>query len=283
MQPGTALLPKVFPKDAIQLGRLVPIPLEPTVRAFEPPADLLSEQDVVNAEPEKPYQWTGFRRKEAHGNMNILRLLRGSANAGRAEYTEILAEEGQYAALKDSDAVFRKLCQQSQTARIWMQDMAVYGRPFYIVIGLQTIKNAEFRCSSAKGGAFEAGGSIPLEHSQVLQLCVDAGASDFAANNGKATTSGVLGIEVRRVDCQIRRKEQKIMQRQQQKDQQNSALPVVLTDTISWAYSIQRTKGGPAQENTEEVALSLSTEEVDAGELEALYRESLLGDEPESE
>jgi len=62
------------------------------------------------------------------------------------------AENLQLRTLKDTGAVFRRIC-SSEEVRAWINDMVLHKAPCYLVVGLQVLSNVGFtRAVLAEGG-----------------------------------------------------------------------------------------------------------------------------------
>lgn len=272
MKPGVVILPKVFPPASVELGQLLPNPLYPTVRALRPAADAIPSTAVIESEPEKDFKILVLLRNERHFNTKVLRLLEAKLGAGQADYLHITSDESGFKSLRDPDGVFVSMCQGDQSVRVWMQDMAVYGKPFYMVVGIQTVKNASFARMAVSTADAEIKASAGFDPSGLLAMEMGGGGNSAGVGAATAKTTGVLGIQVRRVDCQIKTKEQWIRQRQQQKSQQTTLLPVILSDHVHWAYSYQQKKGGPGDQTEQQVFAEIDQELSKSEDLEELFQ-----------
>ena len=275
MQSGAVLLPKVFPPGSVELGQLLSNPLYPTVRAFSPTANPIPSTAIIQNEPEKDVKTTVLLRKERHLNTKVLRLWEAKCGVGQSDYLHISADTSNFKFLRDPDRIFADMCRDDQPARIWMQDMAVYGKSFFLVVGIQTVENASFDRMAAKAANADAKISTGFDPSDLLTMQIGGSGNDAGLGAATAKTSGVLGIQVRRVDCQIKSKEQLIQQRQQQKSQQTILLPVLLSDHVHWAYSYQQKKGGPGDQTEIQVYAELGQEFSKSDDLEDIFQAEL--------
>ena len=203
MESGVVFLPKVFPPGSVELGQLVSNPLYPTVRAFFPAANTIPSNTVSQGQREKDFKTTVLLRKEGYLHTKVLRLLEAKRGVGQADYLQVSADASDFRVLLDADRVFTDICRNDQNARIWMQDMAVYGKPFFLVVGIQTVENASFARMAAKAANAETKISTSFDPSNLLTMQIGGSGNDAGLGAATAKTSGVLGIQVRRVVCQI--------------------------------------------------------------------------------
>ena len=252
------LLPKLFPPGLVRLGQLLPNPLVPTVNPLVVTSACPERHDYVETEPSS-YEAVLPLNKKGLLSFSSLRLGGLRIRRGDLEFIHIKSNESTYRTLRDSDQLFRKVCQDAP-ARSWMEQMALYKKTFYLVVGLQELKEATIKRAflSEDGEDEQYFNTIPLDASVTLPVYArlrDLSKNGVAVSESK-TIGGVFGIEVRRVRCRVRK----------------PAAEPMLDEEISWKYTYQKVKGA-AQTEEAEVCVGLDT----------LVGADQLGDLPSSE
>ncbi|KAE8452948.1 hypothetical protein EG329_012135 [Mollisiaceae sp. DMI_Dod_QoI] len=141
---------------------------------------------------------------------------------------------------------------KEEKAKEWVRSLVEYKKDFYLVVGLQELKEAKFQRVIKHEVNRERHFPVPLDN--IGQLCIEAGAKISGVGFGKAETtlSEVVGIEVMKVKCRV-----------------GKVGELGITDQISWVYAQKKTKGAK-EEELEQISVQL-------GELAARLRESRTG------
>ena len=222
---GGILLPKLFPTNLLTLGQFLPNPLCPTVNPFVTRSALLRPDDYTETQP-TPYQALVPLDRKGRFSIGLIRSLSLELSSRTAEFIHIKSGEHTYRTLRNSDAMFIRVCESSE-ARKWMEQMAVYKKPFYFVVGLQELKKATIQRAVLKRGDGGEYFTVPLD----ANITVPTHAFGNLSTKGFAMSEsqkieGIFGIEVRRVRCRVK----------------NPGEPL-LDEKISWKYTYQMVKG----------------------------------------
>src|SRR3954471_14429667 len=134
--PRSVLLPKLFPKELLALGQLLPNPLNPSISNFSSSILSVGPELTIPAEPEAPYSSFVSLEREGRFSVSLTRLLGLHIGAKHGNFLKIDADAMEYTSLKTPETVFESIC-NDDSAKEWMKTMAMYKKDFYIVVGLQ--------------------------------------------------------------------------------------------------------------------------------------------------
>ncbi|KAK3844563.1 MAG: hypothetical protein J3R72DRAFT_438305 [Linnemannia gamsii] len=242
----SVLLPKLFSKDLVSLGQLLRNPLVPNTDTFRGGCALVGETDISTADPEENFEAIVSVGKNGWLDVGLTKLLGTKLGGRKTSMLSIKAKSLEYATLKDSVDVLRRIsC--SEDAKRWINDMVRYKTPCYLVVGIQTLCMAEFTRVVLKEGA--AGGyiTVPLEATAQIPVHSNGNISAHHFGSSMGKTSGVFGIQVLRLDTRMVRLGE-----------------IGLKSDVSWKWSYQRIK---ATQKEEETQLDITLEDVAMGEL----------------
>ena len=201
------LLPQLFPVHLIKLGQFLPYPLRPTIDSFDTFRNIhFTEPEDYIAYPPFPFEvLMPLNRKR----WPISRRLLSRIGIGAAsEYTHLKSDESIYRTLTNANATFKRAC-SSPEARSWLQTRAMRSKsPLYFVVGLQVLKNPTLIRSLR---------SRSPERTDSLLNPRTAAVPDVKR------AAGIVGIEVMRVEYNIRGIEE----------------PILNEDETTWNYTFQ--------------------------------------------
>lgn len=258
------LLPKIFPSNLVSLGQIVRNALAPNVDTYTKGCGQVKEEDIAKHEdPEHPYKAIVSVGTRGRFDIGLTRLLGGTFHTRSANLLSIEAEKLEHFALKDTTAILKRIA-GDEDARNWINDMVLHKTPCYIVVGLQVLRDAEFKrvvLTEAGGGAHV---TVPLEHTGQIPLHIKGqlSADRFGESTGKV--SGVFGIQVQKLTTTLSTENKSTLQ-----------------GDVKWHFTYQRVKG-----TQEEVVkeLSIKLEDVELDELlNVLAQDDAKDDEDEDE
>lgn len=239
---SAVLLPKLFPPGLLTLGQLLPNPLAPNVNPLVVASACPGPHDYFETEPSFFEAAVPLNKKGLlpFGSLNLkgLRIRRGNL-----EFLHVRSDENTYRTLKDSDRMFREVCRDAN-ARTFMEQMALYKKTFYFVVGLQELKEATItRALLSEEGDEQHSNCMPLDANSTLPMYARF---REVPRNGVAVSEstkigGVFGIEVRRVKCRLRKMAEPLLE-----------------EEVSWKYTYQKVKGSRSAEEAE-VCVGLDT------------------------
>ncbi|MCJ1327663.1 hypothetical protein MMC10_004335 [Thelotrema lepadinum] len=227
------LLPQLFPVHLVKLGQFLPYPLRPTIDSFDPSKTLhLTEPEDYIAYPPFPFEvLMPSDRKRSHIHRRLLsRIGIGTAS----EYIHLKSDESVYRTLTNSNAIFKKAC-SSPEARSWLQTRAMRSKsPLYFVVGLQVLKNPII-IRSLRPRSSDSTNS-------------PSSTRPVAVADAKRA-AGIVGIEVRRVEYNVR----------------SVGEPILEEDETMWNYTFQRenTQKGTSTARLYQFSARLKVEQED--------------------
>lgn len=253
---NSVLLPKVFPKDLVLLGQLLRNPLVPNTDTFRGGCAMVREDDISTLDRIAPYETTVSVDTRGRFVIGLTKLLGVTLGGCEANGFSIKAKSLEYSTLKDAIGVFRRIS-ASEEAKKWIDAMVRFKTPCYLVIGIQTLCEADFKRVALRGGAASLYATTPSEITQILPIHFGGEGSAHNFGSSVGTVSGVFGIEVQRLDPRIGSGE-------------------VRLKSVSWKWSYQKHKGfqqskRPQQEEEKHVDIIL--EDVTVDELRRVYAE----------
>jgi hypothetical protein len=252
MAPATAvLLPKVFPSDLISLGQLFRNPLVPNINSCAKGCSLVTNNDVSEPNIETPYKAIVSTDTRGHFNIGLTKFLGVNIKAQSTNLLSIEADKLVYTALKDSSAVFKRICDDDETKK-WIGEMVLNKTACYFVIGLQQLHNAEFKRAILKSGSGGGYATVPLEATAQIPLHLKGEIAADRFGSSRATVNGIFGIQVQKIQSTI----------------VPPGTPGLKSD-VSWHWSYQRVKG---KQQEEEKELHINLEDVELGELLELLK-----------
>ena len=237
MSPPTksVLLPKVFPLSLINLGQLLPNPLNPSFNSCIPERPI-TEDDYSKLE-ESEYTATLTLEKSGKLKASFTKLFGAFFGVRTANMIGLYAPTAFHLELKQPDATLRTVVQEPGV-QAWLNDMAQYRKPVYFVVGLQVIIDGVFRQKIDKGGEAGVNVRVPLE-AMGLSAHAGVGATGLIKGEGyvegKVLGENVLGILVRKVNYKLR----------------NSRDRPTLVEESVWKYPYERVKGDREEEPLE--------------------------------
>jgi hypothetical protein len=253
MAPATAvLLPKVFPSNLISLGQLIRNPLVPNINSCTIGCSLVTNNDVTEPEIETPYKTIVSTDTRGRFDIGLTKFLGVNIKAQTTNLLSIEADKLIYTALKNSSAVFKRICNDDETKK-WIGEMVLNKAPCYFVIGLQQLHNAEFKRAILKSGGGGGYATVPLEATAQIPLHLKAEIAADRFGSSRAVVNGIFGIQVQKIQSTIA----------------PSGMPGLKSD-VSWHWSYQRVKG---KQQEEEKELHVNLEDVEIGELLELLKQ----------
>lgn len=99
-----------------------------------------------------------------------------------------------YTSIKDPKNVLRSIIEEEK-AKEWARSLVEYRKYFYLVVGLQELKEAKFQRVTINEVNVEGHFPVPLDN--IGQLCIETSAK------AETTVSGAVGIEVKKVKCRV--------------------------------------------------------------------------------
>ena len=258
--PRCVLLPKLFPAELLALGQLLPNPLKPSVYNFSATILPVTPDLILAATPESPYSNFVSLEREGRFAVTLTKLIGVNFGAKQGNFLKIEADEMQYRSLKTPEAIFQSICDDG-AAKEWIKSMALHRKSFYLVVGLQELKNAKFQRVILKEGSGGGHITVPLETTGQLPIEANMKISGKGFGKADATVSGVFGIEVRRVKCKV-----------------GKIGEPGITGEISWVFSHEKTKGAK-EEKIERISVHLG----EAADLEELQQLLVVSDDLEAD
>jgi len=114
----------------------------------------------------------------------------------------VQADEMEYRSLKHPNVAFDSLC-QDPAAQQWMREMALRNQPLYFIVGLQELKNASFKHAAVNDGPSGlSAADAPVGSQTALPIHARR---DSSMDVTDTATSGIFGLEIRKVQCRIGR------------------------------------------------------------------------------
>lgn len=238
MGPPTksVLLPKVFPLSLVNLGQLLPNPLNPSFNSCVPEGPI-TEDDYSKLE-EKEYIARLTLEKSGKLKASLTKLFGVFFGVRTANAMGLYAPTAFHLELKQPEAMLRRVVEEPEV-QAWLNEMAQYRRPVYFVVGLQVIIDAVFKQQINKRG--EAGVNLHVPLGVAGRFSAHSGAGPTGLVKGEGYVEGkilgesVLGILVRKVDYKLRN---------------SSDRPTLLEESV-WKYPYERVKGDREEESLE--------------------------------
>ncbi|CAZ80991.1 unnamed protein product [Tuber melanosporum] len=234
MSPPTksVLLPKVFPLSLVNLGQLLPNPLNPSFSSCIPERPI-TEDDYSKLE-ESEYTATLTLEKSGKLKASFTKLFGAFFGVRTVNTIGLYARTAFHLELIQPDAIFRKVVQESEV-QAWLNEMAQYHKPVYFVVGLQVIIDGVFKQRIDRSEEAGISMHVPLE-AVGLPAHGSAQATGLVKGEGyvegKVLGENVLGILVRKVNYKIR----------------NSGDRPTLVEESVWKYPYERVKGDREEE-----------------------------------
>ncbi|KAF3043926.1 hypothetical protein E8E11_005786 [Didymella keratinophila] len=179
------VLPTPFPSSSFALGQLLSDPLSSESISFNP-----ATKPTHNSPTTQPH-YEDIIAQDEEGRF-VLSL---GNDASSYDNTVLLtADEMSLASLADPSAAFEALRRDTET-QSFLRKTALQHQPLYFVTGIQKLKNASYRRSSAREGSTEATGR------QIrLPMHVRRDSAELESEEEDAKES-VLAVELMKVAC----------------------------------------------------------------------------------
>ncbi|KAG0338427.1 hypothetical protein BG005_003768, partial [Podila minutissima] len=200
--PNCVLLPKLFPNDLISIGQLLCNPLAPNTDTFRGGCIFVGENDISTADPVMNYEAFVSLDKRGRFDIGLTKFLRAKLGGRKTNMLSVKAKSLKYSTLKDSMDVFRRIYCLSD-ARDWILGMILCKKPCYLVIGIQTLCEAELRRVVLKEGVVGGGATVPLDASWQIHVHVQGDVSTEGFGSSVSVESGVFGIQVQRLHSRM--------------------------------------------------------------------------------
>ena len=235
--PKAILLPTLLSSDLIRIGYLLHNPLCPSSLSRQVS---IPDEECTNPYVESNYQTTVSTRGDGGIKASLTHLFGLTIGKEQSKVFRIKAEAMTYRTLKNSDVTFSAICEDKAT-REWINKMHLYRKKIYFVVGIQTLQNAHVQ----REVLGHASGSIGVDVAAMASLPVDVQLKAWLAagemGTGESRSSGVFGIEVRRIKSTVKNEGE-----------------VTLGDECSWSYTTERVKGA-GQPTPQKICVSLDS------------------------
>lgn len=255
------LLPKVLSPDVVQIGQFLCNPLDPEHDNYVPSATSLAEIPLAEPLVEQPYHGSVGQAKGGWVQLVLSKMIGAQLSDGATYKVEITAQSKVYQSVRNANAALRTVCKESG-ARRWIEDLARNEKPFYFVVGMETLKEARIETSVSSQIEAHATAAAPISVNYVLPA--RAGTELHLGKSGftQGCVSGVFSMKLMKAKwCWWKKKD----------------MPT-WDDKVYWKYSYEKIKG-PAGEEQEFV---LEVEDIgDVDELLQLHGEPDTVDAPD--
>jgi hypothetical protein len=237
-------------------------PLVPNADTYTKGCAVVTDADQAQVNAEEPYSTIVSVDTRGRFDIGLTKYLGSKFNARSTNLLAIEAEKLEYHALKNGTDVFKRVTADPE-ARKWINNMVLNKTPCYFVIGIQVLRNADFKRAVLKEGGAGAYLTMPLEATAQIPLHLkgELSADRFAKSTAKV--SGVFGIEVQKLHSKI----------------DPTGNPTLKGD-VTWHWSYQRVKGTQQEEDKE---LSIKLENVELDELINLLKQDDEDDDDDEE
>lgn len=141
---------------------------------------------------------------DRHGRL-LASLSGKKLDPAREDLLLVQADEMELKALQHPNKAFDAICQDPET-QAWIREMAVRKQPLYFIVGVQELKNATFKRAVIKEGPL--GTSVteaPVDAKIRIPIHVRR---DSSMDITDSTTTGIYGVEVRKVQCRVGRSDE---------------------------------------------------------------------------
>lgn len=160
------------------------------------------ENDISTANPVKNYKAFVSVDKRGQFEIALTKILGTKLGGRKTNMLSVKAKSLEYSTLKDSMDVLRRICSLDE-AKMWIEWMVSCKKPCYLVIGIQTLCEAELKRVVFKEGGVGGSATMPLDASWQIPVHVQGGVSTEDFGSSVSVESGVFGIEVQRLHSQI--------------------------------------------------------------------------------
>ncbi|KAF2238010.1 hypothetical protein EV356DRAFT_508587 [Viridothelium virens] len=154
------LLNEFLPANALNLGGLVESVKNPVMDAYMPKIPLL--EDSILSMPAKSFQALLSSNNSTSFRLALTKLLKTSHNIQDGSDVSLQSMKVNRYQLKQPKQIFKKLCQEDEEARNWLNDGIQAGNKSYLVVELQIAENPTLSAKKTKSHQTDADVTVPV-------------------------------------------------------------------------------------------------------------------------
>jgi hypothetical protein len=273
MPTAALVLNRLLSRDAVDLGRFILQPKAPEQDFFPPPLAPAGAEPVIRPNDiiiQHHHNFSHILDRSSGTNLNVtLTELLGLQNEGQTTLrTRVDAIRRTTYTLSNSQDVFERICASSDRARRYLEKAYLRNRTVYLVVGLETLLDAEVMeqagTLTTKGGNVTAPGGliatvatgVPLPLGDLLDVGVEAG-----WNKGEKTISSFFAEGEQIYAVQYRKVAFRWFSRGKVAEE------ATLKDQAVWKSFWTRGKADENQEDAEDSVIANVNQELEEGDI----------------